>query len=299
MIKNSLITNNQSPIIKFWKPLFAVLVWGLSFIATKSALTEVKPEVIVFLRQLLGILFLAAVLLKRKRKFSINIREQKWIFALAAIACFHLWIQVTGLQWTTASHTGWIIGITPVFMVILGIIFFKEKISSLQKLGILVAFLGLVILVSKGDLTSLDFIKNKGDVLIISSSVTWSIYSIVNKKVTFTLSPVLTTFYLFLIVAVIIAPFTINQNNISDIFRLSISGWGSILFLGIFCSGIAYTLWAQALNEMSASRVGAFLYIEPFVTFFGAWLLLNEQITLLTLLSGLIIIGGVILVNRK
>ncbi len=299
MIKNFLITNNQSPITKYWKPLFAVAVWGLSFIATKNALVEIKPEVIVFIRQILGILFLATVLLKQKRKFSINIREQKWIFVLSAIACFHLWIQVTGLQWTTASHTGWIIGITPVFMVILGIIFFKEKISSLQTLGIIISFLGLIFLVSKGDLTTLDFIKNKGDVLIISSSVTWSFYSMVNKKVTINLSPVLTTFYLFLIVAVIITPFTINKENISEVLRLSVSGWGSILFLGIFCSGIAYTLWAQALNEMSASRVGAFLYIEPFVTFFGAWLLLHEQITLLTLLSGLIIIGGVVLVNRK
>ena len=298
MIK-TLITNHKSQITKYWKPLFAVIVWGLSFIATKNVLTEVKPEVIVFLRQLLGILFLAAILLKRKRKFSINIREQKWIFVLAAIACFHLWIQVTGLQWTTASHTGWIIGITPVFMVILGIIFFKEKISSLQTLGIIVAFLGLVILVSKDDLTSLDFIKNKGDVLIIASSVTWSVYSMVNKKVTFTLSPVLTTFYLFLIVAIIIAPFAINRQNFSEVLNLSLSGWGSILFLGILCSGVAYTLWAQALNEMSASRVGAFLYIEPFVTFFGSWILIKEEITFLTLLSGLIIIGGVVLVNRK
>ena len=298
MIK-TLITNHKSQITKYWKPLFAVIVWGLSFIATKNVLTEVKPEVIVFLRQLLGILFLAAILLKRKRKFSINIREQKWIFVLAGIACFHLWIQVTGLQWTTASHTGWIIGITPVFMVILGIIFFKEKISSLQTLGIIVAFLGLVILVSKDDLTSLDFIKNKGDVLIIASSVTWSVYSMVNKKVTFTLSPVLTTFYLFLIVAIIIAPFAINRQNFSEVLNLSLSGWGSILFLGILCSGVSYTLWAQALNEMSASRVGAFLYIEPFVTFFGSWILIKEEITFLTLLSGLIIIGGVVLVNRK
>jgi len=293
------IAHTHSQLIKFWKPLFAVFVWGLSFIATKNALLEVKPEVIVFVRQLLGILFLAAVLIKRKRKFSINFREQKWIFLLAAVACFHLWIQVTGLQWTTASHTGWIVGTTPVFMVILGIIFFKEKISTMQILGIFIAFLGLIVLVSKGDLTSIDFIKNKGDVLIITSAVTWSVYSMINKKVTFTLSPVLTTFYLFLIVAIIIAPFTINRQNISEVMNLSLSGWGSILFLGIFCSGVAYTLWAQSLNEMSASRVGAFLYIEPFVTFFGAWLLLHEQITLLTLISGLIIIGGVVLVNRK
>jgi drug/metabolite transporter (DMT)-like permease len=299
MIENSLITNNKPPITKIWKPLFAVLVWGLSFIATKSALTEVKPVVIIFIRQVLGILFLAAVILKQNKSFAINLRQHNWIFVLALITSLHLWIQVTGLQWTTASHIGWIIGITPVFMVILAAVFLKEKTTTVQILGIAISFIGLLILVSKGDFSSLDLIKNNGDVLIILSSFTWSVYSLVTKKVTLNLSPVISTFYLFLIMAVIIAPFTINKENISDAVNLSLGGWEWILFLGIFCSGIAYTLWAQALNEMSATRVGVFLYVEPFVTFFGAWLLLNEQITLLTLLSGLIIIGGVILVNRK
>lgn len=282
-----------------WKLLFAVIVWGLSFIATKNALVEVRPVVIVFIRQLLGILFLAFVIIKQKKSFAVNLRHEKWIFALAAIACFHLWIQVTGLQWTTASNTGWIIGITPVFMVIMGLVFFKEKITSTQTIGIVISFIGLLFLVSKGDFTSLDFIENKGDLLIIASSITWSAYSLANKKATLTLSPVLTTFYLFVIVALIIAPFTISQQNISDVVNLSANGWGSILFLGILCSGVAYTLWAQALSEMDASRVGAFLYLEPFVTFFGSWLLLDEQITFIMLLSGLIIIGGVVLVNRK
>jgi drug/metabolite transporter (DMT)-like permease len=282
-----------------WKLLFAVIVWGLSFIATKNALVEVRPAVIVFIRQLLGILFLAFVIIKQKKSFAVDLRKEKWIFALAAIACFHLWIQVTGLQWTTASNTGWIIGITPVFIVIMGLLFFKEKITSTQTIGIVISFLGLLFLVSKGDFSSLDFIKEKGDLLIITSSITWSAYSIASKKATLTLSPVLTTFYLFVIVAIIIAPFTINQQNISDVVNLSANGWGAILFLGIFCSGVAYTLWAQALSEMDASRVGVFLYLEPFVTFFGSWLLLNEQITFIMLLSGLIIIGGVVLVNRK
>jgi drug/metabolite transporter (DMT)-like permease len=83
------------------------------------------------------------------------------------------------------------------------------------------------------------------------------------------------------------------------VLHLSLNGWAWILFLGILCSGAAYTFWSQALSEMSASRVGAFLYVEPFVTFFGSWFLLSEQITLVALLSGLIIIGGVVLVNRK
>ncbi len=283
----------------YWKPLFAVIVWGFSFIATKDALEEVSPEVIVFLRQILGMTFLAIIAVKQKKKFSINLKDHGWVFVLALIACIHLWIQVTGLQWTSASNTGWIIGITPVFMAILSFIFFKEKILVQQTTGIVIAFLGLLLLISKGDLFSIDLVKNKGDALVVGSSITWSIYSMVNKKITFHYPPIMTTLYMFFFVAVLIFPFTLNAENISSVINLTPGGWMSILFLGIICSGAAYALWAQSLKEMSASKVGAFLYIEPFVTFFGAWILLNEQITLITLVSGLIIIGGVILVNRK
>lgn len=283
----------------YWKLLAAVIAWGFSFIATKNALSEVSPVVIVFVRQLLGIAFLVIVALKQKKSFAVNVRDHGWIFILAVIASVHLWIQVTGLQWTSASNTGWIIGTTPVFMAILSLIFFKEKMSAPQTAGIVISFSGLLLLISKGDLSSIDLINNKGDLLIIASSITWSAYSMVNKKITFHYSPIMTTLYMFLFVALITAPFTINGKNIEAVLHLSLSGWMSILFLGIICSGAAYALWAQALSEMSASRVGAFLYLEPFVTVFGAWLLLNEQITFLTIISGLIIIGGVMLVNRK
>ena len=101
---------------------------------------------------------------------------------------------------------------------------------------------------------------------------------------------------MFLFVAVIIAPFTINAQNINSSMHLSAGGWISILFLGVWAGML---LKVFALSEMSASKVGAFLYLEPFVTLFGAWLMLNEHITALMILSGLIIIGGVILVNRK
>lgn len=299
MIKNRLITNRKSQITNSWKPLIAVFVWGLSFIATKRALAEIKPEVIVFVRQLLGISFLLVVAVRQKQNFHINLRDHKWVFLLAFVACFHLWIQITGLQWTSASNTGWIIGITPVFMTILALIFFKEKISKQQVTGIIVSFAGLILLVSKGDLASIDLINNKGDVLIIFSALTWAIYSLASKKATLNYSPVMTTLYLFIIVAVVISPFAVNKENFAAVVNLSFGGWTAILFLGILCSGVAYVLWAQALTEMSASRVGAYLYIEPFVTFFGSWLLLGEQITFLMLISGLIIISGVVLVNRK
>jgi len=70
-----------------------------------------------------------------------------------------------------------------------------------------------------------------------------------------------------------------------------------VLFLGLFCSGFGYALWAKALSEMPSANVAAFLYIEPFITFVGAWLILGEQITLITIVSGLIIMAGIALVN--
>jgi len=299
MIKNFPVTDNRSQITKYWKPLLAVIVWGFSFIATKHALVEIKPLVIILLRQLLGISLLIIIAVRTKKSFSINLRDHGMVVILSLIATFHLWIQVSGLQFTTASNTGWIVGLTPVFMVILGLIFFNEYIGGMQVTGIVIAFAGLLLLVSKGNLSEIDLIKKKGDFLVLASSFTWSVYSIVGKKITVSYSPLMTILFQFIIMSIVVAPFTINEANISAVIHLSFLSWIAILFLGIFCSGIAYVLWAQALSEMSSSKAGAFLYIEPFVTVFGAWILLNEKITLITLMSGLIIIGGVILVNRK
>lgn len=212
---------------------------------------------------------------------------------------FHLWIQVTGLQYTSASNTGWIIGVTPVFMALLGFLLFKESLTIIKIAGIVIAFTGLLLLIGKGDLTNINLISNKGDLLVLGSAFTWSVYSIANKKVSLSYSPLMTILYLFIIMLVIISPFTISSGMISAIFSLSFISWLWIFFLGILCSGVAYVLWAQALTELDSARVGAFLYFEPFVTAYTAWLILNESITFLTILSGIIITGGVILVNLK
>lgn len=283
----------------YLKPLVAVIFWGISFIATKTALNELTPVMIIILRLLLGITFLLSLAIYTKRDFSIKLKQHAFIFLLATIAVFHLWIQVTGLQYTSAANTGWIIGTSPVFMTIMGMIFFKEKLTLLQLAGIIIAFGGLLLLISKGDIASIGFISHKGDFLVLASAFTWGAYSMVNKKISLTYSPVMTILYLFIMMAIILLPVTINKETFFRLEHLSVISWICILFLGIFCSGIAYVLWAQSLKDMDSSKVGAFLYVEPFVTVFSAWILLNENITLLMIVSGIIIITGVIIVNRK
>jgi drug/metabolite transporter (DMT)-like permease len=184
-------------------------------------------------------------------------------------------------------------------MAILGFLLFKESLTFIKISGIVVAFFGLMLLISKGDFSNIDLISNKGDILVLGSSFTWSVYSIVNKKVSLSYPPLMTIMYLFLIMLIIITPFTIGSVMFNALLHLSLTSWLWIFFLGIFCSGVAYVLWAQSLTAMESAKAGAFLYFEPFVTVYAAWLLLNESITFLTILSGIIITGGVILVNLK
>ena len=278
--------------------MLAIIFWGASFIATKFLLDELTPETIISLRLILAITLLLIIALIQKRKFSINLKSHSYIFLLAIIAVFHLWIQVTGMKFTTASNTGWIIGTAPIFMALLGLIFFKEKLNVLKITGIIIATFGLLLLVGKGNPANIDLIKNKGDILILSSSFTWGIYSMVNKKISLNYSPVMTILYLFIMMAIIIIPFTINKTSINSVINLSGIGWVAILFLGLLCSGVAYVIWAYALREMESAKVGAYLYFEPFVTVIAAWILLKEDITLFMILSGLIITAGVYLVNK-
>lgn len=251
------------------------------------------------MRLILAISLLLIIAIFQKRDFSINLKSHGYILILAIIAVFHLWIQVTGLKFTTASNTGWIIGTAPIFMALLGLIFFKEKLKALKIIGIVIATFGLLLLVGKGNLTNIDLIENKGDLLVLSSAFTWGIYSMVNKKISLSYSPLMTILYLFIMMAIIIIPFTIGDSSIKSVITLSSIGWISILFLGLLCSGVSYVIWAYALREMESAKVGAYLYFEPFVTVVTAWIFLKEDITLLMILSGMIITFGVFLVNKE
>lgn len=279
-------------------PLIAIIFWGASFIATKFLLDELTPETIISMRLILAIALLFVIALIQKRNFKIDFNNHKYILLLAVIAVFHLWIQVTGMKYTTASNTGWIIGTAPIFMALLALIFFNEKLNSIKVIGIIIATFGLLLLVGNGNPANIDLIKNKGDLLILSSAFTWGIYSMVNKKISLTYSPVMTIFYLFVMMAFIIIPFSVSDASIGSIKNLSGVGWIALLFLGLLCSGVAYVIWAYALREMESAKVGAYLYFEPFVTVITAWIFLDENITLFMILSGLIITAGVFLVNK-
>ncbi len=282
---------------KYWKPIAATIFWGSSFIATKFALSEVTPPQLILIRLIIAVTLLCTIAIYTKRGFTIKFKSHSWIILLALVAVLHLMIQIYGLEFTSASNTGWIVGMAPIFIALLGFFFLKETLTLFKVMGIIVAFIGLLLLISRGDISNIDFLKNKGDFLVLGSAFTWGVYSIINKKISLQYSPLMTILYLFLTMAIIISPFVVGSEFVTVLFHISIKVWFAILFLGIFCSGLGYVLWAQALKEMDAAKAGAFLYFEPFITIITAWIFLNERITFLMVLSGMIITAGVLLVN--
>ncbi len=87
---------------------------------------------------------LASIIIYKKVSFVIDKVNIKKIFVLSAVAVIHLWIQITGLKFTSASNTGWIIGTALIFMAILGYFYFKEKLSLSKVSGIIITFAGLI-----------------------------------------------------------------------------------------------------------------------------------------------------------
>jgi drug/metabolite transporter (DMT)-like permease len=83
-----------------------------------------------------------------------------------------------------------------------------------------------------------------------------------------------------------------------EISKLTIPGWLGVFFLGVFCSGLAYIFWYDALQALPVAQAGAFVYLEPFITVVVAAAILDEPLLLAALLGGGLILAGVWLVQR-
>ncbi|MCE1188394.1 MAG: DMT family transporter [Ignavibacteria bacterium] len=293
-----LLTRLGKKLYKMWMPLAAVIFWGLSFIATKIALQQTKPEMIILIRLIISIPLLIIYLQFTGKTFSITGKQALMVSLLAIISIIHLLIQLVGLQYTTAANSGWIIGTIPVFMAIVGRIFLKEKVPLKKIIGIGISIFGLLLLVSKGHFTVLSMIQSKGDLLVLASCITWSIYSLINRNIAREFSPVAGILYLFIFMLIFLVPYSYYSNGYTSVTNFSWQVWGSLIFLGVFCSFAGYILWAKALQTTDMVNVASVLYIESFVTFLGSCLILHEPITAVSLLSGAVIMSGVALVYK-
>ena len=291
-----------------WGALVAVLLWGASFVASKIALAELSPVHLVLLRVSLAAVALNCLLLRGggggTKITHLSRRDWGSIGLLVLISVFlHQLMQIVGLQQTTAINGALLITLAPLFMFILSVTFLSERVSWLKVLGFLVALLGSVLVITRGNPRALGASNQTfgGDLLIVLSAVGWALFSMLGKDLLQKQSPLLVVTLIFNLSLPVLAVSTAlgRQSFLSALGRMTWRGWGAAVFLAWGCSALAYVLWYRALQSQEMSRVSVLHYLQPLVTTLLGVLLLSESIGWATILGGGMILGGVALVNRR
>lgn len=278
--------------------IIAVWLWGVSFVATKLCLDYLTPAEIITARFILALPFLYFV--SWQKRLSYGFIRGKWILLTACglIIAAHLLVQVEGMKTTTATNTVWLMATIPIFIAVLSIIFLKERLSLIQIGGIIIATFGVTLLISRGQLSSLNWLRSYGDWLVMFSCITWAVYTVLARKLS-PIAPLAINNVVLTIAATIIVPYVLFTSGIKPYLSLPPKIMIALVFLGVICLGLAFWMWTEALRRKPAAKVGAYIYLEPLSTMAIAPFVLNESITAFHILGGLLVILGVWLVEKK
>lgn len=270
----------------------AVVFWGVSFVATKAALAEVAPVTLIFLRFVIGALVLLAIVRElppRSAWGSLALMGFVGVFV-------HQMLQAYALTMTSATNTGWLIGVSPIWSALLSAIVLRERFGLWKIVGLIGGFAGVLLVVTRGDFSPRVFGRpsTTGDLLILLSTINWAIYTVLGHRTIRALGPRRATAGAMLFGTLMLAPFFFVQRGWRQIPNLTAVGWGALLFLAVACSALGYLFWYGALERIEASRVAALLYAEPLVTFIAAALLLGERVSAVVVIGGVLVLASVL-----
>ncbi len=278
----------------------SISFWGVSFVSTKAVLGKLDPYSLLVLRFGIGALFLLSLLLIQRIRLKVSIQYIPHLMILGILGVFvHQVLQATALLTINASSAGWLISLSPIFTVILSILFLHEKMSMTKAAGMVLAITGVLLVTTTRSGQSFHITLNIGLFLMILSTLNWAVYSVLIKSLKIPYSPLLVTFYSSLLGLILTTPFIIRNRGWESLSLLTHTEWAHLLFLGVFVSGVAYWYWGKALEILEASKVSMFLYLEPLSTLIAAVLLLEEKVLFISAAGGIIIIIGVIVVNGQ
>ena len=280
--------------------LAAVVMWGVSFVATKAALREVSPVTLIFTRFALGVAVLFLILSLRREPLAPPRDAWPMLALMGFVGIFvHQMIQVHGLVLTTAVRTGWLIGLTPIWSAVLAAAFLGERFGSRKVFGLLLGTVGAIVLVTKGQLSArvIALPATRGDLLILASTVNWAVYTILGQKTLKRLGSARATAAAMFIGWALLIPFFVHAAGWQEYRSLSSTSVVAIIFLGVGCSGLGYYFWYAALERIAASQVASFLYLEPLVTLLAAMVQLGESVAVATIVGGILVLAGVLTVQ--
>jgi len=262
----------------------------------------VSPVTLIFTRFALGVALLVAITVLRGQPLVPPRDAWRSLLVMGFVGVFvHQMIQAHALTLTGAVSTGWLIGLTPLWSALLSAGVLKERFGFVKIAGLVLGFLGALLVITHGQVGAglLSLPRTRGDLLILVSTLNWAVYTVLGHPAIKRLGPTRATTGALGLGWLMLVPFFVYARGWREYAAVGAHGWIAILFLGIACSGLGYLFWYGALEKIEASRVAAFLYLEPLITLMAAVWLLGERVGVTTVVGGLLVLGGVALVQRE
>tara|TARA_E500000331_G_scaffold919_1_gene927 strand:+ start:178 stop:1113 length:936 start_codon:yes stop_codon:yes gene_type:complete len=258
----------------------AMLCYSGSFIAVRDVAGVVPPAGITFLRCAIAIVILFPIC-RRSLIAQWPIIRKSWKFlalqGVLIIVCGN-GIMFAGLQFTTAINGALVNSAEPVAIVAVAWLIFRDRLTAVQWLGVLVSLAGVVYLIGRGKLDVLvQFKLNIGDILVFISIICWAFYATLMRRVPKELDRLNFLFTILVAGAIAVFPFWVLENIYYLPTPLSWTTAGVTGGLAIFASILALFWWNHAVDGLGAARAGLLLHLIPVYTVILAVWLLDEE----------------------
>jgi len=288
-----------------------MLIWSVNYLTTKYALRFFPPLTMASFRVVTAAAFMLLFypVAARLPAFSADLKAHKQkrtlrdIFTFAYLGFFCVSLNqmcfTVGLRYTSVAHSSIILGMGPIYALILAVLFRLEKLTWGKAFGMAVSFSGVAILASASGGVTRHSPTLAGDFITLCGSLAFAFYVVLGKRVAGNYDALTMTTWNYLLGAVLVLPIAIHQaiafGPLTSWQAIPWQAWACFAFTAIFSSALAYLFYFWLLRYLQASQLSAFTYFLPVAATILGILFLGERGSLAELLGAALALLGLFL----
>lgn len=268
---------------------------ALCFPITRFGTQIIEPFTFAFYRFAASSVILLAIVRLQKPQPPIERRDWWRIMVLAILIIpFNQTFYMVGQSMTAAGHGAFLFATAPVWIFVLAIVHLKEKLLWRRVVGIVVAFAGVVLIMSSGRAEfGVEYLW--GDAIILVAVLAWSYYTVIGKPLVEKYGALRITGYALATGSALYLPFGLYRVIMFDHSQVTLGAWGAVAFMALGMSVALYVLWYWLLKYMDASRLAIWHNFFPVISAIVAFLWLGEPLTTAFVLGGSVVLAGVVI----
>lgn len=259
----------------------SALFWGGNFVVGRWAHTDIPPLNLTFVRWTVSALILTPFVAVGIWHHRAVIRRHLPLLialALTGMVMFHSFTYIA-LNTTEAINAAFVLASMPMVIPVVSRLMGDERLNVRQALGIAVSFVGVAVIVARGDLQALKTLTfTPGDLWVLAAVVAWSFYSVLVRRKPADLPPVVMIATCNWIAVAILLPFYLWELNTVGGFPITPGTVAAIAYVALFASIAAFVCWNAGVGRLGANKAGLFIHLIPLFASVFSILFLGETL---------------------